>query len=345
MPSIITSVATIVAALIGLLGTLIGLRALRHRKARHRRKPEDSAIAPTGLSARIDSLLVRWLVMVRKHGLAVHVAVATMLFVILYILLHYVFHLESGLPHGIAIELIIVLTASVAMPFIITFLPLRRQIHAIIKRLITMGPVGATDVVFRLISEELTKLDTDLEDLRGDGIDVTTETVPGWVRVRCWHTMNGRYIGTDSNLPSEYNRIYADYLESHKSYLSRTGRDDSVRIIFRTQASLERDSRENPEKYRDFVDWHKKNKVDLKILSPHRAEKLAKHHTTKGVTDMACWDGELVLLWRCADEPNQVERLKMTFVEEDLYNRCRSFLDAVLAESEEFPSIDRQISE
>ena len=59
---------------------------------------------------------------------------------------------------------------------------------------------------------------------------------------------------------------------------------------------------------------------------------------------MACWDGELILLWRYEGVANQDVRLQMTFIGDDLYESCRQFLDDVQHEAEGFPGAHPQIS-
>ena len=174
-----------------------------------------------------------------------------------------------------------------------------------------------------------------------ESINLTTERVPEWVEARAWGRMNSRYIETSMVLPSAYMGSLRDYLESHWRYLERTGRRDSVRIIFAEPSELLRDRKEMPEYYLEFLQWHNENEVELLLLPRERAEVLAEEHGTAGVTDMACWEGELIVLWRYKGTASV--QLQMAFVGDGLYERCRSFLDAVVAEATPFPGADRQV--
>jgi hypothetical protein len=62
---------------------------------------------------------------------------------------------------------------------------------------------------------------------------------------------------------------------------------------------------------------------------------------TDGVTDMACWDREAILLWRNQDDGRV--RLQITFVGECIYESCPKFLDAAMEDgaTKEFPGADR----
>jgi len=279
--------------------------------------------------------------------LLAHLAVALILFAVIHSVLIYVFDLEPGLSHGMATEVVIVLT-SVAIPFTLTFLPLRREIHGVISRTTAMGSARATDVIVRLIRGELQQLVSDLQGLVGPGIEVRTELVPDWVRTRCWETMKGPYIGTALHQPRTYMRILGKYLLSHQEYLTPTDRPDqekrrdSIRIMFTERDKLEKDKEESKEDYDKFLKWHNDNEVELKLLPLRRAKELASYYDTDGATDIACWDGELLLLWIYGAVPEEDPvRLRMTFVGEALYDKCRRFLEAVRNESEAFPdSID-----
>jgi len=297
---------------------------------------------------RIDRALIGWLKVVRAHPLGVHFIVAFALLLIIDSVLTYVFHVERGMVHGIGTEFVIVLTISVAIPFILTFLPLRREINKVIHLMTTLGSARAQDVVRRLIGGELGKLVEDVKNLDNDGLRLSTEDVSDWVRARCWDTMYGSYIGTARHLPSTYMDILGNYLMSHHDYLLRRDslfnekRRDSVRIMFAEAEELELDKEKSKEKYDEFLEWHNDNEVKVKLLPLRKAEELASHYQTLGATDMACWDEELVLLWLYGDDPSGGPlRLRMTFVGDRLYDRCRSYLDAIMQEAECFPgSID-----
>ena len=287
------------------------------------------------LSNTLDHILRRWLVLVRKHVVAVHLGAALVLLVVGHLALSYL-DLEPSLPHSIAIEVGIVFT-SLLVPPALTALSLRREIRQIIE-LTAIGPARATEVVLRWIMSELKELIENVHDLTLDGVRVTSEIVPHWVRKRCWESLSGRYIGVDSNVPSKYMSLYKDYLSSHQEYIDRTKRRDSVRIILATEDDIRSDYQTSPSDHNALLKWHEDHSVKLKMLKPQRAAELADHHKTGDVLDMAAWDGELVLVWKYDAQRKRVT-VSAAFVGSQRYERCMAFLAAVEKEASPFPSL------
>jgi hypothetical protein len=88
------------------------------------------------------------------------------------------------------------------------------------------------------------------------------------------------------------------------------------------------------------VNWHKANKVELLLLPPERAKRLASVYSPRKATDMGWWDGEVILIWHFGEDPSRGSlQLEETFVGEAAYESCRSFLDAVVRESNPFPEM------
>src|SRR5215216_3300376 len=185
-------------------------------------------------------LLIRWQEAALKHPVLVHFGAAAMLFFIIDYGLFYVIYPEARLPQQIATEIFIVVM-SLIIPPSITYWSLRNELGGLRRRVTTLGPAQAINVVVRLVSQEMKALIKDLEDLKGFGVTLETEKVNEWVGERCWRTMDGRYIGTSSHLPSTYMRILDGYLESQQAYLERTEHTDSVRIVFLDEEELKQD--------------------------------------------------------------------------------------------------------
>jgi hypothetical protein len=297
----------------------------------------DAPKNPRSIRAKIQGLpnrvLIRWLLLLRTHVVWVHLGAALILLIISQIIL-WALKLQHSIPQTIAIEVGIVLT-SFLVPPALTLLSLWREIRRIIE-LISIGPPVATKVVLQLIGRELSEHVESLEALHSAGMPIVTETVPAWVRTRCWEYLDGKYIGTDSNVPSKFNAIYRDYLHGHRGYINRTGRQDSCRIIFASRDALEKDRERNPEAFAHFLAWHKTNHVQLLLLDPKRIMQLADYYKTGGVTDMGAWEGELILLWRYHHGGSRVS-LNIAWIGEDLYERCLKFLHATKEEAKPFP--------
>jgi len=282
--------------------------------------------------------------MVRQHLIFFHIITAVTIFLSAEYILSRGFHIELGPQHGVGIEVLIVII-SAAIPFFITASLLWREIWRLVN-LTQIASPRATKPILRLIREELHELEDKLNRLKYYGLELETAGVPDWVQTRCWATMNGRYIGTSRHLPSDYMDILREYLNDHALYLQRRYDDkrkerDSIRIVFHEREVLKQDWQKHREKYDEFVNWHKDNHVELKLLPWERAKELSEkaglpRDETTQATDMGCWEGELILLWRYGPDATEGPVwLQMGYVGEDLYERCQSFLGAVLKAVEE----------
>src|SRR5215217_1091087 len=282
-------------------------------------------------------LLMHWQEAALKHPVLIHFAAAGILFCIIDYGLFYVIDPGAPLLEQIILEVSIAVM-SLIIPLSITYWSLRNEIGGLLRRATTLGPAQAINVAIRLISQEVKALIKDLEDLKGYGETVETEKVPQWVEKRCWRTMNGRYIGTSSHLPSTYMDILGGYLESHQIYLRRTGVTDSVRIVFCDVEALKEDWNKNRAQYQEFVDWHKDNNVELLLFPPKLAKRLAGNYTPRKATDMGCWDGELILVWHYGEDPGiDPVQLQLTFLGEEDYENCRDFCERAMTDKQTLP--------
>jgi hypothetical protein len=271
---------------------------------------------------RIDSLLNRWLIVVRNHPLGVHLFVAVLL-----IALANAFFLATRSPvpallASVGLELIII-TISLAIPVALTVAALRREFVAIFS-LVSSGPAPAAPVLLRFVAEQLDELDESVGDLRINGAMIGQGQVADWLRRRCFAVTSGRYLATDTRVPSEFVTTYDVLLQAHSEYLERTHRSDSVRINVSSTEDLVADRESHPDAFASYVQWHKDHRVTLLHLDNDDALRLAERCRVD-TTDWSLWLGEIVIEWKYLPAGLQ---LRLGFVGELLYRRCYNLIRA-----------------
>lgn len=283
----------------------------------------------------VDRALLRWLSLIQSHFLMLHLILA-LAFLSASHVLFLALELKPNLAQSIGTEVAISI-GSVSVPFLVTFAALRREIMTIV-RLPGIGPPVATEVVLRVLSDHLNRAANVLEDLKTEGLPLAAENVLEWSR-RCFEMANSSYIGTDGNVPSKYMKLYPDYLEAHRTYLRRTNSPESTRVIIADKTALLEDHRENPSAYAQFVQWHADNGVRLLSLPRATASVLAAAHETRGITDIAFWEGEFAISWKYENERESII-LRLLFVGERRYESWRSFMLAVVDAATPFPDAE-----
>jgi hypothetical protein len=135
------------------------------------------------------------------------------------------------------------------------------------------------------------------------GLAHTSYVVPSSEAMEEWFAVfftesPGGYRGVDTHLPSEYLQRYSWYLTEHEDSLKkrREAADAKrrvlprdVRILAVTQNQLGDDFTDNEHAYRQFIDWHTRNKVDVYWIPLHDVRKLAKRHHIP-TTDVGLWE-------------------------------------------------------
>ncbi len=282
----------------------------------------------------MDSVLNRWLVTVRMHLVAVHFFVA-----ILLALAGNALVFATGLHIPGALETVslegLIVVVSIAVPTLLTAAALRREFRAIVA-LTAAGPGPATPILLRFVSEELEELQDLLGDLRAQGALVDQEGVSDWVRRRCFVATRGRYVSSDSCVPTVFLERYSELMTAHADYLRRTGRSDSARICVASREDILTDYTANPGAVNEYITWHRQNNVGLLHLDKDRAEALAKRRKLAGVVDWSLWLGEVVIAWEYVAAGL---RLRLSFAGEPTYKRCYVFLHDVVEAARPFESL------
>lgn len=274
----------------------------------------------------VDALLHRWLIVVRNHPLAIHVSVALAL-----ILAADVSFLAARSPfpsllESVGVELLIILIA-VAIPVALTVAALRQE-FATIFSLVASGPAPAAPLLLRFVGEELNKFDEFVGDLCSQGALIDQGEVADWLRRRCFVVTDGRYLATDSCVPSVFINQYTILMKAHAEYLERTKRLDSIRINTAKLSMLAADHKQHPDAFAKYVDWHKAHNVTLLHLDSDDARELATANRLGDIIDWSLWLGEAVIAWEYIEAGL---RLRLSFVGDYSYRRCYNLMRDILA--------------
>jgi SAM-dependent methyltransferase len=210
-----------------------------------------------------------------------------------------------------------------------------RKVHSIGAA--AQGDARATILAF--VDRHLARLDTDITDILSEaGAALDVEDVKFWTE-QCFAFGRGKYDGTDSHLPSDFVRLYPNYLAAHGAMLDDFPQPDdkrNCRILIGPHAAFRDDFIDRYEDgYQEFLDWHDRRKVNLLHLEREQADRLREHVSDSQhslpTADLAVWYGQYALLFR--EEPDSADakvRLWMVFPGHPWYAQCERLIDEML---------------
>jgi hypothetical protein len=219
----------------------------------------------------------------------------------------------------------LILLVAVSVPVVLTSAILWPELRTIYGT-VSEGPAKATPILLRFVREEIRELGEKIADTRSEGIDVAPNVATAWIRDRCFAVASGNYLATDVLVPSRFMAMYKGYLGTHRKYLEETS-CESVRVNLASTAELLADSRDNPDAFAQYVQWHTEAGVALLHLDAVRATEIAEQCQMRTTVDFAIWQGEFALLveYRESGETN----LRLALLDEPTYRRCLSFFERV----------------
>ena len=142
---------------------------------------------------------------------------------------------------------------------------LRRHTHERLRKPLAL--------FFRKRLENLESLEKEISGRNGGEFSV--RELKNFVSA-CFKTIGAkRYIGTDSNVPSRFHKLYPNYLKEHFNP-TRAGRPGAdARILFASENELRDDFSQHREEFNRFYEAHKNNYVSLLQVEQVDADKLA----------------------------------------------------------------------
>lgn len=236
--------------------------------------------------------------------------------------------------------------ACYVLPPAITVLTLMRHIRLLTKGIGTQPTLSGKAIVSAFLRDQLGIMNDTITVLRREGRVMNAAERLQWIG-RCFQTFSGQYIGVESNVPSAFSRLYSGYLEAHETYLRRTKRDDSERILLAGLNELVKDRTVDSQANFNFFQWHAANAVTLRHSDRIGATSLARQLglivDEHSVTDVALWDGEAAIVFMSfetssdtgfvsVETPGPV-KLVMALPGEPLYQKCSDYVHTMSKQS------------
>ncbi|MBE9592126.1 MAG: class I SAM-dependent methyltransferase [Proteobacteria bacterium] len=163
------------------------------------------------------------------------------------------------------------------------------------------------------------------------GVDLDGEELDSFIGL-CFDYAKDTYKGTDSHVPSEFYKIYKDYLEHHKELIDRLppGVNPGPRILTAETSLLRKDSEDKVTMYdfEKFSKWHDDKELPLLHVEPQDAYGLIKKSglSQEDNVDVGLWHNHYGLLFKPSADGNKVN-LKMVFPGQSAYSNLEKYLE------------------
>ena len=214
------------------------------------------------------------------------------------------------------------------------------MVGTLVRKVHSIGAAAqgeARGTILAFVDRRLERLDHEIASILSDGAALDIEDVEFWTE-DCFALGHGRYDGTDSHLPSEFVKLYPNYLDAHQKMLEGSpppADRPNHRILIGPHTDFRDDfiDRYN-QGYKTFLDGHG-NHVRLLHIERADAEKLlayvAGEETPLPTLDFGIWYGQYALLFR---EESKAQGSKVTlwmvFPGNPWYRQCEGLIHAML---------------
>jgi len=167
------------------------------------------------------------------------------------------------------------------------------------------------------------------KELSGNpGVELAERELESFVSA-CFKSIGAKpYIGTDSNVPSQFYNLYRNYLDEHfnRSDVARYNTD--ARILFVSENGLEKDFKRNEHEFKRFYSAHQQNLARLLRANKQTAKRLAQNHGLPS-HDLGIFGDEFVVFFTPpkAGQPNSRGYcVRIQLLDEEMKNKLREFL-------------------
>jgi hypothetical protein len=224
---------------------------------------------------------------------------------------------------GLAADLVLA-----AVAFIVAYLVVAQitnlMVGTLVRQVYSIGAVAlgeARTTIFAFVDRRMERLRKEIMEILSDvGAPLDVEDVEFWTE-DCFGLGHGRYDGTDSHLPSEFVKLYPNYLTAHGKMLEGfppPADKPNHRILIGSHTDFRDDFIDRYKQgYKAFLDGHDEN-VKLLHLERSDAERLLSYvagdQGPLPTLDFGIWYGQYALLFREESESEGSKvRLWMVF--------------------------------
>jgi glycine/sarcosine N-methyltransferase len=289
------------------------------------------------LKGRIPWLAGQWLRIREKHPARAE-SIATVIFTVLL----------GGVLRAINVRIpseggdVILAAAALVVSYLFVSQVTNLMVGTLVRKVYSIGAAAQGDAratILAFVDRHLARLDIEITDILSEaGAALDVEDVQFWTE-QCFAFGRGRYDGTDSHLPSDFVRLYPNYLAAHGAMLDDFPQSDdkqNCRILVGPHGAFRDDFIDRYEEgYEEFLEWHDGKKVRLLHLEREQADRLREHVSDDKhplpTADIAVWYAQYALLFH--EEPDSAGakvRLWMVFPGHPWYSQCERLIDEML---------------
>jgi SAM-dependent methyltransferase len=289
------------------------------------------------LTRRIPKLASQWLRIREKYPARAE-SIATLIFTLLL----------GGFLRAINVQVpggggdVILAAAALVVSYLFVSQVTNLMVGTLVRKVHSIGAAAQGDAratILAFVDRHLARLDTEITDILSEaGAALDVEDVKFWTE-QCFAFGRGKYDGTDSHLPSDFVRLYPNYLAAHGAMLASFPQPDekpNYRVLVGPHGAFRDDFIDHYEDgYKDFLEWHDDKNVKLLHLEREEADRLRENVSDSNhplpTADLAVWYEQYALLFR--EEPDSEGakvRLWMVFPGHPWFSQCKKLIDEML---------------
>jgi len=229
-------------------------------------------------------------------------------------------------------DVAVVVTAN-GVVLLIRFLPLRDVLRAVFK-VYSFSEPAIRSGFLEYTASSLRQASSMIAGLRGEGTALTKSEVDG-LATAFFIATDAQYDGVDSHEPSTYMDAFSSYLDAHALSLRRWGQR-GTRVLAVNLQNLVMDYEVSTEQFESFLEWHQRNRIQLKRVDRSIAEDLRRRHNL-GTIDVGVWRQKFSLHFTELELPRdeRERRLALHTADTNEYRDSQAYVDEVISEAEE----------
>ncbi|QDT43477.1 hypothetical protein Pan241w_35780 [Gimesia alba] len=176
---------------------------------------------------------------------------------------------------------------------------------------------------------------------KNGGLEVTQDEMEEFVDI-CFERSTKSYIGSDSNLPSVFMKLYPRYVVTQNKRRHK-GNSIDYRFLLIEQASLKGDYESNRSQFMAFYDEHSVANIKLIQTDPYLANDAAKQLKLSS-TDFGIFDGSFVIFFHTPNRPEESYRIQLITMDKKNRETLFTFLKGLVKSSHNISVDDKSLT-